>query len=660
MAEPAGPLPRIWIADDSKAQGEQTARTLGPTFDIERFSDGSLVVERVAAGGALPDLLLLDWVMPGMAGDEVCRFLRTHAPTKTLPIILVTASRLATGDVVAGLAAGANDYVARPFAPEELRARVNAAIRAKQLADTVVAERNRLAAINQLGHVLLVTSTRLGEVLDHFATTLSRTLCDGCAVMLLPGAFPQETTYRHRADETGAVLASIAALADPAVYSFDSDAEARATLPPIYHPYIARFGLRSLAILPFPSREPLQGVVTVTRDAGSPPFAPEDLATIETCIEYAGLAVLTALRFDSERAAREQLDSVLAQLPIGIVVTDAVGKLALVNGAAAALVPGIDKTETLSQIYALAEWWSLDGKVQTEPEWVLGRALHANLSTEAEVQMVLPNEPPRSIAISSVPLRDARGTIVGKVSALDDVSAQRAINAERERISEFQQQMLAIVGHDLRNPLSAFVTGVEILAHTIPPDSSTGKLVKRLDNSAQRMTRMVEQLLDVTRTRLGTGIPVARRHVELAALVGGVVEELALAYPDALLQYSCTEVIASAWDPDRIAQVISNLISNAIQYGRPDTPIVIELGSTPTAAVLSISNQLRGEPILADQLASLFEPYRRGADRAQQAGGLGLGLYIVREVIRAHGGTVDATSTVEGTTFCVRLPLTRG
>jgi sigma-B regulation protein RsbU (phosphoserine phosphatase) len=221
--------------------------------------------------------------------------------------------------------------------------------------------------------------------------------------------------------------------------------------------------------------------------------------------------------------------------------------------------------------------------------------------------------------------------------------------------------MLAIVGHDLRNPLSAFVTGVEILGQTVPPDSSTGKLVKRLDSSAQRMTRMVEQLLDVTRTRLGTGIPVARRHVELGPLVGGVVEELALAYPNAQLEFSATtEVIASAWDPDRIAQVISNLISNAIQYGRPDTPIVIELGSTPTAAILSISNQLRGEPIPADQLASLFEPYRRGADRAQQSGGLGLGLYIVREVVRAHGGTVDATSTVEGTTFCVRLPLTRG
>ncbi len=660
MAEQPAPRPRVWIADDSTRQSENTAQVLGPAYDIERFSDGSLVVERIAAGGPLPDLLVLDWVMPGMAGDEVCRFLRSREQTKALPIILVTASRVETGDVVAGLAAGANDYVPRPFAPEELRARVDAAVRSKQLADLAVAERNRLAAVNQLGHALLETSTRIDAVLDHFATTLSRTLCDGCAVMLLPGTFPGETIYRHRADGSASALASIAALADPVVHTFRSDAEARAGLPPIYHPYIDQFGLRSLAILPFPIREPIQGVVTVTRDAGSPPFAAEDLATIETCIEYAGLAVLTAMRFDSERTAREQLDSVLAQLPIGIIVTNALGKLSLVNGAAAALVPGIDKVETLSQIYPLAEWWSPDGKVQTEHEWVLGHVLNANMSTQTEVQMILTDQPPRTVAISSVPMRDTRGAIVGTVSALDDVSAQRAISVERERVAEFQQQMLAIVGHDLRNPLSAFVTGVELLNHAIPADSPSSKLVKRLDSSAQRMTRMVEQLLDVTRARLGSGLPVARRQVDLGPIVLAVVEELALAYPNAELELRRCDSITGAWDPDRLAQVVSNLAANAIQYGRPGSPIIVELESTPATATVTISNQVRGEPIPSQQLATLFEPFRRGADRTQQAGGLGLGLYIVREVVRAHGGTIEVDSTVDGTTFCVRLPRTRG
>jgi phosphoserine phosphatase RsbU/P len=652
--------PRVWICDDSPTEAAMTERTLGEAYEFEKFIDGSIVVERLTGKAPLPDLLLLDWVMPGMAGDEVCRFLRSHEHTRTLPIILVTASRVETADVVAGLAAGANDYVARPFEAAELRARVGAAIRSKQLADAADHERSRLAAVNQLGHALLVTATRIDTVLDHFATTLSQTLCDGCAVMLLPGTFAAVTTYRHRVEQSASVLAGIAALADPAILSFVSNAEARATLPPIYHPYIERFGLRSLAILPFPISEPIQGVVTVTRDAGSPPFEPADIATIETCIEYAGLAVLTALRFDSERAARAQLDSVLAHLPIGIIVTDTTGTIGFVNGAAAMLIPGVGEAKSTSQIYALAEWWTLDGKVLTESEWVLRRALHANQSTQAELEMILPGERlARVIAISSVPLRDGRGNVVGTVSALDDVTAQRAIAVERERVAEFQQQMLAIVGHDLRNPLSAFVTGVEILKETLPADTANGKLVRRLDKSTQRMTRMVEQLLDVTRARLGTGIPVARREIDLGPLITTVADELALAYPNSRIELGEFEPVSGTWDPDRIAQVVSNLLSNAIQYGRPDAPIVVELGTSPTVATIAITNQVREAPIAADQLATLFEPYRRGSERSQATGGLGLGLYIVRELVRAHGGTIEVDSTHDGTTFRVQLPRTR-
>jgi len=652
--------PRVWIADDSPTEGSITERTLGDRYEIERFNDGSLVVERIAEGGHLPDLLLLDWVMPGMQGDEVCRFLRSNERTRALPIIMVTASRVETDDVVAGLAAGANDYVARPFAAAELRARVDAAIRAKQLADAAATERGRLAAVNELGHALLETSTRIDAVLDHFATTLSRTLCDGCAVMLLPGVFPAETVYRHRADDSGATLAQIAALADPVRYTFSSNREARETLPPIYHSYIDKFGLTSLAIIPFPIREPIEGVVTVTRDGNSPPFEPEDLATIETCIEYAGLAVMTALRFDAERTARAQLDSVLAHMPLGIVVTDARGSVALVNSTAATLLPGMASASTLSEIYELAEWWTLDGKVLTESEWALRRALHANHATQAELQMITPGAYPRVVAISSVPLRDGRGAIVGSVSAIDDVTAQRAIEVERERVSQFQQQMLAMVGHDLRNPLSALVTGVEILKTSLPEETASGKLVRRLGNSANRMGRMIEQLLDHTRARLGGGIPVARREIDLTALVVGVIEELSLAYPTAKLELVPAEPIQGMWDPDRIAQVVSNLLSNAIQYGRAETPITVELSATPTTVTIAITNQIRDLPIAADQLATLFEPYRRGADRAQQARGLGLGLYIVRELVRAHGGTIEASSTGEGTTFSIRMPRTRG
>jgi signal transduction histidine kinase len=102
--------------------------------------------------------------------------------------------------------------------------------------------------------------------------------------------------------------------------------------------------------------------------------------------------------------------------------------------------------------------------------------------------------------------------------------------------------------------------------------------------------------------------------------------------------------------------VVSNLLSNAVQYGLADAPIEIALATSAAETTIAVTNQVRELPIAADQLATVFEPFRRGADRAQQAGGLGLGLYIVRELVRAHGGTIEVTSTAAGTTFLVRLP----
>lgn len=112
--------PLVWIADDSETTARFTESALGDRYRYEWFSDGAAVVERIAAGARLPDALLLDWVMPAMTGGDVCKFLRSRPETVDLPIIIVTASRVETADVVQGLSIGANDYVARPFVPEEL------------------------------------------------------------------------------------------------------------------------------------------------------------------------------------------------------------------------------------------------------------------------------------------------------------------------------------------------------------------------------------------------------------------------------------------------------------------------------------------------------------------------------------------------------------
>jgi sigma-B regulation protein RsbU (phosphoserine phosphatase) len=650
---PRGRRPLVWIVDDSPTEAAIAERSLGPAYEFELFSEGGVVVERLAAGAPQPDLVLLDWVMPGMAGDDVCRFLRSHPRTLELPIILITASRIDTTDVAQGLACGANDYVARPFATEELRARVDSAIRAKQLADLARQERRRLSTINRLGRALFEAGSDVDRILDELATSLTLSICDGCSILMLPSPVAIAAVTRHGAEPSGESLARIASLADPVVHTFESSEQARATLPPVYSAYIERFGLRGLAILPFPSREPLRGIVTVTREGGSTPFELEDLATIETCIEYASLAIESAARFDVERIGRAQLDAVLTNLPTGVIVTDAHGKLSLVNAAAGKLIPGIERAGTLDDVFRLATWTTSGGTSIAKPEW----QLLVTQSSRTEILIRLPRE--IAVAVAGVPLRDARGASTGSVIVIQDVSAEYAANAERERTTQFQQQMLGIVGHDLRNPIGAILVATELLEMNQQATPADASVIKRIATISHRMSRMVDQLLDVTRARLGDGIPVMRREMELVPLIKSAVDELSLAYPRTQFKLVATSEVAGIWDPDRLGQVVSNVMSNAVHYGQVGAPIVVEVTSSELAATITVHNAIRDQPISREALATLFDPYRRGHHDGTNANGLGLGLYIVHEIVRAHGGTMEVESVASGTTFRVVLPRTK-
>lgn len=655
MSDPAPrKRPRIWIVDDSPTEAAITERSLGPDYDYEKFNDGAVVVERLANTQDRPDVLLCDWVMPNMTGDEVCRFLRSNPDTQALPIILVTASRIETADVVAGLRSGADDYVSRPFAPEELRARVDAILRTNKLRDAASRERHRLDTLNQIGRKFLATGASVDAILHQLAAALTTNLCDGCSIQLLPGVFPVSSITLHARDASGKALAEIASLADPAIHAFDSREQAREALPPAYHGYIDRFGLSGLAILPFPVIEPLQGVVTVTRDGANVPFEAADITTIETCIEYAALAVQTALRFDAERQARDQLHAVLEHLPLGIISTDALGQVSFINSVAGELLAGATGAKNLYEALQLARWTTTTGVPVTADGLLQDHALYANRTTRAELVM----NGTRTVTLSTVPLRDAHGQLAGSITALEDVTAERAIAAERHAIAQYQQQMLGIVGHDLRNPLSAMSVGVSLLDEIGKDIPKIPQVARKLASSVQRMSRIVEQLLDVTRARLGEGIPMQPVETQLVPLVKAAIEELTLAYPSIKFELRDGHEIDGIWDPDRLSQVLSNLMSNAAQYGRTGAPVVVGLSATEATATIAVSNENRDKPIPPELLEVLFDPYKRGRDE-KRASGLGLGLYIVHEIVEAHGGTIAVRSDETGTTFTVELPRRR-
>jgi len=266
-------------------------------------------------------------------------------------------------------------------------------------------------------------------------------------------------------------------------------------------------------------------------------------------------------------------------------------------------------------------------------------------------------------------LRERDGTLVGFAKVTRDLSEKRAVEekhralaaeqaalAERIRVQEFQERFLAILGHDLRNPLAAIDMGVSLLRQRGAAESSESRILGRMETSSRRMTRMIDQILDFTRTRLSGALSVEPQPMDLGSMLREMAEEVRVAHPDRVVDLRCP-AIPGRWDRDRLEQVFSNLLGNAMSYGDPSAPVRVTALIDGTTARGEVHNE--GPPIPDALSAMIFDPFRRGDrdSREKKTAGLGLGLYISREIIRAHGGDVTVRSSArDGTTFRVSLP----
>lgn len=233
------------------------------------------------------------------------------------------------------------------------------------------------------------------------------------------------------------------------------------------------------------------------------------------------------------------------------------------------------------------------------------------------------------------------------------VEAQRAEEAAR-RAMEVQERLVGIVGHDLRTPLAAIRMATSLLFRRGGLSDEQARTLARLGASAARMTHIIRDLLDFTRARKDGSLPVEPMPIDLADVVRRASAELQAVHPDRRILLELPAAAPLVGDPDRLQQVLSNLVGNAVQHGPPSAPIRVRVEAAPGVVAVAVHNE--GPPIPAELVPALFEPFRQGA-RGGHDGSVGLGLFIVRELVRAHGGTVEVASSAEaGTTFTVRLP----
>jgi signal transduction histidine kinase len=248
---------------------------------------------------------------------------------------------------------------------------------------------------------------------------------------------------------------------------------------------------------------------------------------------------------------------------------------------------------------------------------------------------------------------DGREQILEIESALDLAIAE-SVRTFAERREEVREQFVSMLGHDLRGPLQVLTLGAENIL--LQPDCGNpghARAAASVRRSAERMQRLISDVIDFARGQLGGGIPAVPATCDMGEVCREVADELRVAHPDRALSVEISGDLVGSWDRDRLVQALSNLASNALTHGRD--PVTIRAAEEPDRQAVTTEVHNLGPPIPAELLPTLFEAFRRGSAVTRE--GLGLGLFIVQQIAHAHGAECVVRSTeAEGTTFSIRWP----
>jgi PAS domain S-box-containing protein len=256
------------------------------------------------------------------------------------------------------------------------------------------------------------------------------------------------------------------------------------------------------------------------------------------------------------------------------------------------------------------------------------------------------------------PIRDHTGKVTGVIGSATDITEERHTQRQLRDALAFRDRMIGVLGHDLRNPLTAIRMGAAAVLRQPELPHDVRKKLQVVHRATGRMTEMIETLLDFARVEALGRLPLSPVPTDLGERAREVVDEARAAWPERAVELETRGDLRGQWDPARVEQAMSNLIANALQHGAPGKPVHVSVADVATAVAVEVRNE--GAPIPADLMPVVFEPFSRGtSDTSPQ--GLGLGLYVVKQIVVAHGGTIDVVSSADsGTSFTLLLPRNPG
>lgn len=427
-------------------------------------------------------------------------------------------------------------------------------------------------------------------------------------------------------------------------------------------------GLRALYGVPMVDGEQLVGVAYMgSRTVYA--FSEADMLLLRTLVSRATSLIVQAQLRAREQSAREEaerslamMDALLAASPVGVAFVDRELRYVRINETLAS-INGVPAQAHLGRTVREV----LDPRVADLFEGILHRVIQTGepiMNIALETPAGLGRLEGKAWLASYFPVRTASGGLLGVGGVLTDITTHKKAEKALEQDLVFREQLLAVLGHDLRNPLGAISASAFLLGRSEGLDARELQAVERIRRSGARMARLIDDILDFARSRLGGGIPVTRQHMNMAEVCKTTLEELQVTFPERQLLLEVHGDTCGEWDPDRVAQVLSNLVFNALQHGQLDTPVRTTLRRVGTEVLLQVHNH--GPPVPEELMPHLFDPFKRRPEdhRPHEGRGgvrsLGLGLHIVRQIALAHGGDVEVrSSATEGTYFTVHWPRVR-